>query len=96
MHFTWEYSSKDDQEPIDKRCWRMLRYLEKVELALHCEQQLPAIFRLDLDIQRMRSVMFELKESYYAYDFTKFRETLKNELHINIEEASTEFFKKHE
>ena len=96
LHYNWEYTSKHDQEPIDKRCWRMLRYLEKLELALHCDHHLPAIFRIDIDIQRMRSVMMELKASYLTYDFTKFRETLKNELHINIEEASAEFFQKHE
>ena len=35
MHETqWEYTIRE-QEAIDKRCWRMLRYLERLELALH-------------------------------------------------------------
>ena len=89
--YDWEYTPKDDQEPIDKRCWRMLRYLEKVELAFHQDSHLPAIFRIDADITRMRQVMLELKDNYLAYDFAKFKQTLKEQLHLSIEDASVDF-----
>ena len=55
----------------------MLRYLEKMELAFHNDSDLPAIFRIDGDITRMRAVMLELKANYLKYDFDNFRKILK-------------------
>jgi uncharacterized Fe-S radical SAM superfamily protein PflX len=74
----------------------MLRYLEKLDLAFHNDSHLPAIFRIDKDVQGMRAVYYELKASYLAYDFEKFKQILKDELHLSVEEASIEFKQKHD